>query len=86
MTGLVDRVAADIRTLRYNLYLTDGSSAEVRLEDLVRDVLRAMREPTAAMIATGLVTNVRHSWGLGEDFIEDPEDIWRAMIDEAVKS
>ena len=69
-----------------------GSIPEITLEQgaiLFRDaagaVVEAMREPTAAMVKIGRATPVSHSWGRDGEFIADPDQIWQAMVDEALK-
>lgn len=45
--------------------------------------IRAMREPTPAIIAAGESTPVIHRWRDADEYIEDPESVWSAMIDAA---
>lgn len=49
--------------------------------------IEAMREPTEGMLKIGGNTMVGHSWGDGGEFITDESagDVFRAMIDEALK-
>jgi hypothetical protein len=49
--------------------------------------LKALREPSAAMLKAASDTPVMHSWGNGGEFItaESAADIWRAMIDVILK-
>ena len=54
--------------------LFDGSDLErSSAEDIVRELLAAMREPTEAMVAAGE----------GAQTLEVP-DVWRTMIDKAL--
>ena len=48
-------------------------------------VLKAMREPTPAMVKVAEDTPVGHSWGSGGEYVLGADIIWQAMIDEAMK-
>ena len=50
-------------------------------ENRARAAIEAMREPTANMILKGLVRSERDDIELT---LEEVEDIWRAMIDDAL--
>lgn len=53
-----------------------------RCRKLAREVMTAMREPTAAMIAAGLATP---DGPPERDFITPEDVVWRAMIDAALE-
>ena len=51
-------------------------------------VVKAIREPSAAMLEAASNTPVMHSWGASGEFItaESAGDIWRVMIDVILKA
>lgn len=53
VSEIIDRIAAAIRAKHHHLYITTGPSAEMQLEDLVRDILQETRGPTEEMTAAG---------------------------------
>ncbi len=89
MSEMIERVARAIlaRTLRRDSYVHDPQVGDrcVCSRCVARAAILAMREPTYEMIAIGKGTPCGHSWGSAGEFVMDPETIYEAMIDAALK-
>lgn len=63
-----------------------GCGLNYGCDQISETILKAMREPTEAMRKATERVVVGHSWGnTGEHIYEGADDIWRTMIDEALK-
>ena len=78
MTDPVERVGNAINA---------GLLANESQDDVARRAIAAMREPTERMCDMALVTPDEYAPGPDGTFIAltKPADVWRAMIDEALK-
>jgi hypothetical protein len=81
MSEIVERVAAAIREIRvgdhYCLYPHEA-------EEIARAAIDAMREPTAEMISAG--REEYSEYELDYDATKMWTDMWRAMVDAALKA
>jgi hypothetical protein len=78
---MIERVAkamADAVAMNY-----DHNEAIFKL--YARTAIAAMREPTGAMAIDGSNTKVRVWDTAKETFLDDPQPVWRAMIDAAME-
>jgi hypothetical protein len=73
MSEMVDRVAAAIRESEAYWWNRDDEPDDGLAETLARAAIEAMREPTLAVLEAGP----------SEPYMDI--DVWRAMIDEALK-
>ena len=82
---VIDRVALALCEAEVGqaVHLSDRALGFYRRQ--ARAAIQKMREPTAAMVKIGRATPVSHSWGRDGEFIADPDQIWQAMVDEALK-
>lgn len=83
MSEMVERVAAAMVDADFDVdsWRHVDENMKDRLRAMARAAIAAMREPTEAMVASGLAENGRGA-GTYEDYTLDA---WQAMIDEALK-
>ncbi len=82
MSEKVKHVAAAIKA---KLLETQTRKDEISYEEIARDAIEAMREPTRAMEDAGISADGAVRPSCDHEVIVNPRRIWSAMINEALK-
>ena len=82
MSEMVERIAIAVCEADGCLWSEATDLDKGLYRDTARAAIAAMREPTDAMIGQGYGYAISYE---DEGVVESPSEVWRAMIDEALK-